>query len=163
MPKFAFLLLFLFLINSLNFNQIENKLEGNPFYELSQPSKLFDSATTSKFILSSKDRWLGIELSSPARIAKFGFNNLSSNPKDYLLGVFQGANYKTFYDAFPLYMIKEEIEPDKINFFEISCTKTFKYLRYMGPKNKDASSSFFEIYGTYESNEELLRGLKELK
>ena len=59
-------------------------------------------------------------------------------------------------------MIKEEIEPDKINFFEISCTKTFKYLRYIGPKNKDASSSFFEIYGTYESNEEPLRGLKEL-
>jgi len=80
MPKFAFLLLFLFLINFLNCNQIETKLEGKPFYELSQPSKLFDSTITSKFILSSKDRWVGLELISPAKIAKIGFSNLSSNP-----------------------------------------------------------------------------------
>jgi len=163
MPKFAFLLLFLFFFNSLNCKQIDTKLEGKPFYELSQPSiNLFDSVTSSKFILSSKDRWVGLELSSPAKITKIGFSHLSSVPKDYLLGVFQGSNDKTFSDAFPLYMIKEEIEPNKINFFEISCSKTFKYLRYVGPKNKDASSSFFEIYGTYESNEKLLRGLKEL-
>ena len=56
-------------------------------------------------------------------------------------------------------MIKEKIEPDKTNFFEISCYKTFKYIRYVSPKNKNSSESFFEIYGTYESNEEEL--LKE--
>ena len=154
MPKLTLLLLFL--IYSLNCQQIETKLEGKPFYELSQTSvNLFDVDVTTKFILSSKDSWVGLELSSPAKISKIGFTHLSSDPKDYLLGIFQGANDKTFFDAFPLYMIKEEIEPDKNNFFKISCSKAFKYLRYVGPKSKNESVSTFEIYGTYESNKEL--------
>jgi hypothetical protein len=105
MPKLAFLLLFF--IYSLNCQQIETKLEGKPFYELSQTSVgLFNVDITTKFVLSSKDSWVGLELSSPAKISKIGFTHLSSEPKDYLLGVFQGANDKTFFDAFPLYMIK---------------------------------------------------------
>ena len=155
MPKLAFLLLFF--IYSLDCQQIETKLEGKPFYELSQTSlNLFDVDVTTKFILSSKDSWVGLELSSPAKISKIGFTHLSSEPKDYLLGVFQGANDQTFFDAFPLYMIKEEIEPDKTNFLKISCSKAFKYLRYVSPKSKKESVLAFEIYGTYESNEELL-------
>jgi len=54
-------------------------------------------------------------------------------------------------------MIKEEIDQDKTIFLNISCSKSFKYLRYVGPKNKNDSVSFFEVYGTYESNEELLK------
>jgi spore coat protein CotH len=54
-------------------------------------------------------------------------------------------------------MIKEEIEPDKTNIFKISSSKAFKYLRYVAPKSKNESVSSFEIYGTYESNEELLK------
>ena len=54
-------------------------------------------------------------------------------------------------------MIKEEIDQDKTIFLKISCSKSFKYLRYVGPKNKNDSVSFFEVYGTYESNEELLK------
>ena len=160
MPKLTFLILFL--IHSLNCLQIETKLEGKPFYELSQTSaNLIDEKITTKFILSPKDSWVGLELSSPAKIAKIGFTHTSSEPKDYLLGIFQGANDKTFFDAFPLYMIKEEIEPDKTIFFEISCPKSFKYLRYVGPKNKNESISFFEIYGALDSNGELLKELKE--
>ena len=53
-------------------------------------------------------------------------------------------------------MIKEEIEQDKINFFPISCSKSFKYLRYISPKNRKSSVSTFEIYGTFEFNEESL-------
>ena len=156
MSKLAFLLLFL--IYSLNCQQIETKLEGKTFYELSQTSvDLFNVDVTTKFVLSSKDSWVGLELSSPAKISKIGFTHLSSEPKDYLLGVFQGANDKTFFDAFPLYMIKEKIDPDKTNFFKISCSKTFKYLRYVGHKSKNECVSTFEIYGTYESNEELLK------
>ena len=159
MSKLTFLLLFL--IYSLNCQQIETKLDGKPFYELSQTSinslNLFDEETTTKFFLSPKDSWVGLELSSPAKIAKIGFTHASSEPKDYLLGVFQGANDKTFFDAFPLYMIKEEIEPDETTFFKISCSKSFKYLRYVAPKNKNESISFFELYGTYDTNKELLK------
>ena len=90
MSKLSFLILFL--IYSINCQQIETKLEGKPFYELSQTSlNFFDEETTTKFILSPKDSWVGLELSSPAKITKIGFTHVSSEPKDYLLGVFQGA------------------------------------------------------------------------
>ena len=70
MPKLTFLILFL--IYSLNCQQIETKLEGKPFYELSQTSlnslNLSDEETTTKFILSPKDSWVGLELSSPVNL-----------------------------------------------------------------------------------------------
>ena len=150
--NFIFLL---FCIYSINCQQLGNKLEGKPFYQFSQTSSnLFEEDVSTKFILSSKDRWTGVELSSPAKLTKIGFTHLSSETKDYFLGIFEGANDKNFYDAFPLYMIKEEIEPDKINFFQISCPQTFKYFRYVSPKSKNSSISIFEIYGTYESNKD---------
>ena len=77
--------------------------------------------------------FVGLELSSPVKITKIDFSHSSSEPKEYLLGIFQGGNDKTFFDAFPLYMIKEELEPNKLHSIQISCSKKFKYLRYMGP------------------------------
>ena len=156
MTMLNFVFLF-FCIHSLNCQQLDTILEGKPFYELSQTSiNLFEEDVSTKFILSSKDSWVGLELSSPAKITKIGFTHSSSEPKDYLLGIFEGSNDRAFYDAFPLFMIKEEIEQDKINFFPISCSKSFKYLRYISPKNRKSSVSTFEIYGTFEFNEESL-------
>lgn len=95
MPKIAVLLLFL--IYSLNCEQIESKLEGKPFYELSQTSvNLLDEAAKTQFILSSKDSWVGLELTSPAKISKIGFIHLSSDPKNYLLGFFKEQMIKLF-------------------------------------------------------------------
>ena len=54
-------------------------------------------------------------------------------------------------------MIKEEIEPNKVNYFDISCPKFFKYLRYVGPQIKNSDVSVFEIYGIYESNQKSLK------
>ena len=95
MSKLTFLLLFL--IYSLNCQQIETKLEGKPFYELSQTSlNFFDEETTTKFILSPKDSWVGLELSSPAKISKISFTHVSSESKDYLLGFSKVQMIKLF-------------------------------------------------------------------
>jgi hypothetical protein len=51
-------------------------------------------------------------------------------------------------------MIKEEIEPEKLNFFEISCSQAFKYVRYVGPEGKNSTVSEFEVYGNTDVNEE---------
>ena len=135
----------------------ETKLEGVPFSsdESSQTLlKVFDGDLSTSFTSTSKEGWIGLELSSPSKITKIGFAHLSSEPKDYLLGVFQGANDKTFFDAFPLYMITEELEPNKINFFEISCSQSFKYIRYVGPEGKNYTLLEFEIYGNSNNNEQ---------
>ena len=78
----------------------------------------------------------GLELSSSIKITKIGFSLLSSEPKDYLLGVFQGSNDETFFDSFPLYMIKEEMEPNKLHLIQISCNQKFQYIRYASPDEK---------------------------
>ena len=115
----------------------ETKLEG---------TLLITKKETSGFV--------GLELSSPVKITKIDFSHSSSDPKEYLLGIFQGANDKIFFDAFPLYMIKEELEPNKLHSIQISCSKKFKYLRYVGPDEKYSFNSEFEAYGDLQFNEE---------
>ena len=103
--------------------------------------------------ISGIESSLGLELSNPSKITKINFSHSSSNPKDYLLGVFQGANDKTFFDAFPLYMIKEELEPNKLNSIKISCNQKFQYIRYVGPDVKSSPISDFEVYGDLQNAE----------
>ena len=70
--------------------------------------------------------------------------------------VFQGANDKTFFDAFPLYMIKEQIQPNQKQLIEISCTQSFKYVRYVSPDVKNAGPGIteFEVYGNLQASSE---------
>ena len=155
MSKYYFPLLLILCIYSIYTE--DTKLEGVPFSSDESSESLknaFDGDLSTEFISPAKEGWVGLELSSPAKISKIGFAHLSKEPKDYLLGVFQGANDKTFFDAFPLYMIKEEIEPEKLNFFEISCSQAFKYVRYVGPEGKNSTVSEFEVYGNTDVNEE---------
>ena len=151
-------LILLICLHSLYCLQEESKLEGKPFSSVNELSETllnaFDGDMTTEFTSSLKDGWVGLELSSPAIISKIGFAHLSTEPKDYLLGVFEGANDKTFFDAFPLYMITEELEPEKLNLIPISCSQKFKYVRYVGPEGKNSTVSEFEIYGDTESAEE---------
>ena len=136
MSKLSFIIL-LFCIFSINCQ--DNKLEGTQFSS---------QQTTEK--------WIGLELSSPAKITKIGVTHTSTNAKDYLLGVFQGANDKTFFDAFPLYLIKEQLQPNQQHLIEISCTQAFKYVRYVSPEVKNAGPGItqFEIYGSLQSSGE---------
>ena len=131
MSKLKFII-FILCIYSLSCQ--ETKLEG----------KSFSSGLESS---------LGLELSSPTKITKIVFSHSSSEPKDYLLGVFQGANDKTFFDAFPLYMIKEELKPNELNSIEISCNQKFQYIRYVGPDVTSPPISEFEVYGDLEFSE----------
>ena len=126
------LILLLYCIYSLYCEEIQ--LEGRP---LSSGTELFQ----------------GLDLFSPTKITKVGFSFLTSDPKDYLLGIIQGSNDKTFYDAFPLYMIKEELEPKKLHLIHISCNKKFQYIRYVKPEEKSAPISDFQVYGDFESIE----------
>ena len=107
-----------------------------------------------RLLSSGIESFQGLELSSPAKITKIGLSFLTSEPKDYLLGIIQGANDKTFVDAFPIYMIKEELEPNKLHLIHISCNKKFQYIRYVKPDENSASISEFQLYGNLESIED---------
>ena len=96
--KFSFFLLFF--IYSLNCQQLETKLEGKPFYHSQTSINLFDEELSTKFILYPKDSWVGLEFIFPEKVTKIGFTHLTSESIDYLQCIFQGANDKTFADAF---------------------------------------------------------------
>ena len=132
---FIILLLCIYFINCQ-----DNKLTGTEF---SSP----ETAT---------EKWIAYELSSPAKITKIGITHTSTNAKDYLLGVFEGANDKTFFDAFPIYLIKEQLEPNQQHLIEITCTQAFKYVRYVSPevKNPGPGITQFEVYGTAQASGE---------
>ena len=79
---------------------------------------------------------------SPAKITKIGVTYTSTNAKDYLIGVFQGANSKSFFDESPLYLIQEKLQPNQKYLNEIFCTQT---LRHFAPEVKNACPSHYTI------------------
>ena len=153
MSKPLLVLLLLFFINC---KESKNKLEGTPFSSDESSDSLknaFDGDLTTKFESALKEGWVGLELSSEAVITKIGFAFSTTRASDYLLGVFQGSNDKTFFDAFPLYMIKEPLDSDELNYVDISCKQKFKYVRYVGPEGMNSVIAEFEVYGDSEVEE----------
>ncbi len=75
--------------------------------------------------------------------------NIKSN---YPLGVFEGSNDLTFFDALPLAMIVQEGKEGEINYINVETKKSFKYVKYIGPNSKNSTISILQFYG-YEAKE----------
>ena len=106
--------------------------------------------TATEFTSSSQNGWVGLELSSPAKITQISWSQSSTNAKDYLLGIFEGSNDKTFFDSIPLYMITDQSNQNKAS---VTCTQSFKYIRFVGPAGKKAAVSQIELYGEASSEQ----------
>ena len=107
-----------------------------------------------KPLSSETESFQGLELSSPTKITKIGFTLLTSEPKDYLLGVIQGSNDKTFFDSIPLYMITEELEPNRLHLVQIHSNQKFQYIRFVNSEEESSTVIELEAYGDLESFEE---------
>ena len=118
-------------------------------------SKAFDNNINTSFISSYDKCWIGLDLLSEYYITKIGWAQNNGNKSNYLLGIFEGSNNETFYDALPLYMIKEEGKINELNYIHIYTNKAFRYIRYIGPTNKYCIISEIEIYG-YNNQTDLL-------
>ena len=107
--------------------------------------------------------WIGLELDNSYKITKIGWSQKENNSTNYLLGIFEGANDPTFFDAVPLYMITEEINQNgQINYINIDISETFKYVRYIGPSGQYCIISNLEFYG-YEISDSELENLEDKK
>ena len=156
MKKYIFgFLLILFFISTIN-SQVGTKLSGTPISSDSNSQNAqnaFDGNIQTEFRSSSQNGWVGLEFSSPVKISQIGWAQKGFDAKDYLLGIFEGSNDRTFFDSIPLYMIKEQGQSNQINLIQVSCTQTFKYIRYIGPNGKYSVISQIEVYGE-SSNEQ---------
>ena len=95
---------------------------------------------------SSQNGWAGLELASPAKITQISWSSGTD-----ILGIFEGSNDKTFFDSIPLYMITEQGQSNKVT---VTCTQSFKYVRYVPPSGKKSGVSQIELYGEASSESE---------
>ena len=121
--KILFILLnFSFYSCILQQNEQSLLLKGTPISDSSSELVLnaFDGDITTEFkSLNSKYSWIGLELDSSYIITKIGWGQKENIKSNYLLGVFEGSNDPTFFDALPLSMIIEEGKEGEINYINI--------------------------------------------
>ena len=161
MKIISFIVIFISLLNIGIINSQEKKLNGitissDDINEITNYA--FDGDLSTNFISSLDYGWIGKELQYPSKITKIGFHFEVPDVNMYLLGMFQGANEKDFFDAIPLYMIKEEIKISGVQYIKINCKQTFRYIRYVGPIYSGSIISEFEIYGIeYPDNNQIIQ------
>lgn len=102
-------------------------------------SNAFDEDFTTEFKSSQQSNgWVGLEFENSYRITKICWAQKENDKENYLLGIFEGGNDPSFFDAIPLTMIVEEGKVGEINYINIDVTRSFKYVRYVGPNGKNA-------------------------
>ncbi len=93
--------------------------------------------------------WVGLDLGKAHIITRIGWAPANRNRGDerVLLGVFEGANTPDFMDALPLYIITEKGRYGKMDYADVSCSKGFRYVRYVGPSDERCNIAELEFYG----------------
>ncbi|MCR5140136.1 MAG: CotH kinase family protein [Bacteroidaceae bacterium] len=94
--------------------------------------------------------WAGLDLGSPHIITGVAFRPQTgtSGADKMLLGVFEGANQPDFMDAVPLYLIGETPEKNTMTRADVSVSRGFRYVRYVGPANTRCVVAELAFYGT---------------
>ncbi|MBO4905642.1 MAG: CotH kinase family protein [Bacteroidaceae bacterium] len=93
--------------------------------------------------------WVGLDLGEPFVITRIGWAPANRNRGDerILLGVFEGSNSPDFMDALPLYIIPEKGTYKKMTYTDVTCSKGFRYVRYVGPSDQRCNIAELEFYG----------------
>ncbi len=114
------------------------------------PANAFDGDLNTYY--ASYDRsytWVGLDLGTPHVITRVGWSprNDGVGPKRMLLGVFEGANSPDFIDALPLYLIDEQGIIGQMSYAEVTMSKGFRYVRYVGANNGRCNVAELAFYG----------------
>ena len=93
--------------------------------------------------------WAGLDLGQPYVITRVGWSprNDVVGPDRVVLGVFEGANSPDFMDALPLYLIDERGKIGQMSYADVSCSRGFRYVRYIGPDDARCNIAELEFYG----------------
>lgn len=93
--------------------------------------------------------WVGMDLETPHVITKVGWSprNDGYGPSRVQLAVFEGANNADFSDALPIYMTTEEGTIGKMSYADVNVSRSFRYVRYVGPNNARCNVAEVEFYG----------------
>ena len=93
--------------------------------------------------------WAGLDLGEPHVITRVGWSprNDGLGPGRVVLGVFEGANSPDFMDALPLYIIDAQGTIGQMSYADVSCSRGFRYVRYVGPDDARCNIAELAFYG----------------
>lgn len=91
--------------------------------------------------------WVGLDLGSKHIITKIGYSPRITQPHRVELALIEGANKPDFSDALPIYMIRQAAPERKMTYSETSCSRGFRYVRYVSPNDVRCNLAELEFYG----------------
>lgn len=105
---------------------------------------------------SRSNTWVGLDLGTPHVITGVGWSprNDSQGQRRVRLAVFEGANREDFLDAVPLYMPSEDGTIGEMSYADVSVSRSFRYVRYVGPNDARCNVAEVAFYGDPASGED---------
>lgn len=91
--------------------------------------------------------WVGLDLGEPHIITKVGYSPRVTQPTRVVTALIEGANKPDFSDALPLYIIKDSATERVMTYADITCSRGFRYVRYVSPNDKRCNLAELEFYG----------------
>lgn len=91
--------------------------------------------------------WVGLDLGEPHIITKVGYSPRITQPTRVVTALIEGANKPDFSDALPLYIIKDSATERVMTYADVSCSRGFRYVRYVSPNDKRCNLAELEFYG----------------
>ncbi len=135
------------------------KLTGTPIgsphhnYSASEnnvPANVFDGNLQTCYASEGRSyTWVGLDLGQPYVITKLRWSprNDGTGPKRTQLAVIEGANQADFMDAVPLYVTERACAVGQYDSTDVSCSKGFRYVRWVGPSDARCNLAELEFYG----------------
>ena len=111
---------------------------GKPSTTVNTAANAFDGDLNTFFASNERSKtWVGLDLGEPHVITRVGWSPRNGNvgPKRVILGLFEGANDPNFLDGVPLYLIDEEGTIGSMSYADVSVSRGFRYVRYIGPND----------------------------
>lgn len=91
--------------------------------------------------------WVGLDLGEKHVITKVGYAPRPTMPHRVELALIEGANSPDFSDALPIYLIKEPAPEGVMTYVDVSCSRGFRYVRYVTPNDCRCNIAELEFYG----------------
>lgn len=91
--------------------------------------------------------WVGLDLGEKYVIEKIGYSPRLNQKGRVRLAVIEGANKEDFSDAVPIHVIKEAGVEKQMTYAEVTCSKGFRYVRYVGPNDARCNLAELAFYG----------------
>lgn len=114
------------------------------------PADAFDGSLETFYASYGRSyTWVGLDLGTPHVITRVGWapRNDGNGPRRVVLGVFEGSNSPDFMDALPLYVVDERGVIGQMSYADVTMSKGFRYVRYVGPAEARCNIAELAFYG----------------